>query len=158
MSSRHPKNHFWATLAAFDDEAGAEPLHQLLRGEGFESRIADERKLQRLWFLAQPQAGVHVQVAEDRFPAAKDTLVNSPRGEAVLRDAIRCPSCNSSRVQYPQMTRKFILPTLVAQLLVLFGLIRRECYCEDCQYTWVRERKPEAASPRGRSSIAKAKA
>jgi len=37
------------------------------------------------------------------------------------------------------MTRKFILPTLIAHLLVLLRFMRRECYCEDCHYTWPQE-------------------
>jgi formate-dependent nitrite reductase cytochrome c552 subunit len=136
-STTHEAVHLWATIATFNNRPAAQAFCDFLRTEGFESRVADERKIQRFWFLAAPKAGIHVEVPEDCFGSVREALDDNPRADSALRDAIRCPSCRSTRVQYPQMTRKFILPTLVAQSLVLVGVMKHECYCEDCHYTWV---------------------
>jgi hypothetical protein len=54
----------------------------------------------------------------------------------VLQKAIHCPSCGSLSVSYPQMTRKFILPTVLLHLGILLRVIDHECYCETCHFTW----------------------
>jgi len=64
-------------------------------------------------------------------------LVNSFGGN-LLRDAIHCPECGSSRVEYPQFTRKFILPNFGA-LLCAIGLMEWKFYCQECQFTWPRK-------------------
>jgi len=51
---------------------------------------------------------------------------------AILEKAVHCPSCGSLRVNYPQMTRKFILPTVILHLGIIFRAIDHECYCESC--------------------------
>ena len=51
---------------------------------------------------------------------------------------IRCPQCGSSNIEYPQMTRKFLTPALVAVLCAL-KIIPKEFYCQDCHYTWSNE-------------------
>ena len=56
----------------------------------------------------------------------------------VLAQAIHCPSCGSLRVSYPQMTRKFILPTVLLHLGIIFRMIDHECYCEHGHYTRIR--------------------
>ncbi len=60
----------------------------------------------------------------------------TPGARALMAEAMRCPSCHSRRVQFPQMTRKFILPTLMAQVFLLLGVLRPEYYCQDCHYAW----------------------
>ncbi|MBA3387093.1 MAG: hypothetical protein H0T95_10845 [Chthoniobacterales bacterium] len=49
--------------------------------------------------------------------------------------AIRCPNCQSPRIEYPQMTRRFRLPW-IANLLFAMKLFDKEFYCRDCQFTW----------------------
>jgi hypothetical protein len=39
-------------------------------------------------------------------------------------------------VQYPQMTRKFFLPTLLLHLGIIFRIIDHEAYCEHCHFLW----------------------
>ena len=130
-------SHQWGNVAAYEQVKSAEKLQHFLQKEGFESRVYDERGLQRIWFWSEPQAWAHVQVSGDRYNEVREFLASNARAQEVLREAIRCPSCASPNVQYPQMTRKFILPTLVAQVLILLGFMEKECYCEDCHYTWV---------------------
>ena len=138
----HPVSHpVWARLAAFDHPGPARALAAFLEQQGFQVRFYDERKLQRWWFLARPLAGVCVQVPEEIVPEAREFL--KERGKSYLQAAIHCPSCNSTRVQYPQMTRKNIMPTLVAHCLVALRLMRHQCYCDDCHYAWVRRSHTE---------------
>lgn len=128
-------------MATFDRPEEAQEFGQFLREEGITAQVQDERVLQRSWFLSRPVAGIHVRVPESSFEYAQNYLETNPVAAGFLGRAIHCPSCNSVRVHYPQMTRKNILPTLVAQFLVLLGVIRREYYCEACHYTWGSEEK-----------------
>lgn len=135
-SNLHP--HAWSRLAAFDKLKPAQALVEFLEEHWFVVRLYDERKLQRFWFLARPIAGICVQVPEESAAAVRDFLATQPAGDELLRTAIHCPSCESLHVQYPQMTRKNVLPTLVAHGMITLGLMQHECYCEDCHFTWVR--------------------
>ena len=129
--------HDWVNVAAYDQVTAAKDLQGFLEKNGFEARIHDERGLQRYWFWTTPQAGIHVQAPAVSFPQIRGCLEGDPTAQGLLQKAIRCPSCNSPRVQYPQMTRKFVLPTIVAHLAVLLRFMKPECYCEDCHHTWV---------------------
>ena len=138
MQARHPHvSTAWINVATVDEPDKAIAFLQFLREEGIDAQVHDERRLQRNWFLTRTEkAGVHVRVPEPSFEFTQNLLEISSKAQSFLRLAVRCPSCNSARVQVPQMTRKNVLPTLVAQMLVLFGVMRQECYCEACQYTW----------------------
>lgn len=137
----------WATVATYNDATDAERLRSFLAKEGFEAKVYDDRKMQRRWFLARrPHATYQTQVREARHEAATVLLKKHP---SQLEEAIQCPNCDSLRVQYPQMTRKFILPTLLAHLFVAAGLMEHEYYCEACHHQW--KRNPV----RGRDSGAK---
>jgi len=126
----------WSRLAAFNRTRPAQARADFLLQHWFVVRLYDERKLQRFWFLARPIAGICVQVPEESIPAVREFVSTQPEAEELLRFAIHCPSCKSTRVHYPQMTRKNVLPTLVAHGLVSLGFLRHECYCEDCHFTW----------------------
>src|SRR6185369_368319 len=128
----------WSRLAAFNKLKSAQALVDFLQQHWFVVRLYDERKLQRFWFLARPIAGICVQVPEESIPVVREFLATQPETEELLGRAVHCPSCNSTRVHYPQMTRKNVLPTLVAHGLVSLGFLRHECYCEDCHFTWPR--------------------
>src|SRR5689334_4370145 len=119
-------SHAWINLATFDRTPAAERLREWLSHEGIEARIQDERGLQRRWFLARPLAGVHVRVPETAFAQAQQLVETDPAAARLMEGAIRCPSCHSVRVQFPQMTRRNILPTLVAQVLVLTHVMHQE--------------------------------
>jgi len=140
-----PRNHRTSHLsrrginiATFDRLADAEELREILERRGIVSWVQDERRLQRYWFIAHPQAGIHVRVPESLTELAQEELDSNPAAVGILQCAVSCPFCHSYRVEYPAMTRKNVLPTLIAQLAVVFGLIKHECYCESCHYTWVR--------------------
>ena len=151
MKARHPHvSTALINVATFDEPDKATAFRQFLREEGIAAQVHDERRLQKNWFLTRSShAGVHVRVPEHSFEFTQNLLEISPKAQSFLSRAIHCPSCNSARVQFPQMTRKNVLPTLMAQMLVLFGVMQQECYCEACQYTW---RPADGRSPSADSS------
>jgi hypothetical protein len=118
-----------------------------LKQAGIEAWVQDERRLQRFWFIAPPQAGLHVRVPEDRFEDTEEYLKTHLHRAALLSKAVQCPSCGSYRIEYPAMTRKNLLPTLVAQIAVGLGLQKHQCYCEACHYEWVRSSPGNARQP-----------
>jgi hypothetical protein len=135
------------TIATFNEASKAQPLKQRLEEFHIPAEIHDESTMERLWFVARPIAGVRLKVHASDFENALRLLQELDQREGILRDAIRCPECGSSRVEYPQFTRKFILPNLIG-LLAGLGLVEKEFYCQNCQYTWPKEgKKPSKARP-----------
>lgn len=134
-----PADGPWMTVAAFDATGHAERLCSRLQTDGFAARIHDERALQRCWFLSRPHACLQVQVPKREFEATKVYLDHEAH-TGLLSSAVHCPSCHSPRVQFPQINRNFVLPTLVAHLGVLLGLTSRQYYCEHCHHTWPERR------------------
>jgi hypothetical protein len=110
-------------------------LKRRLEEAGIPATIYDERKLQRAFLSPVSLAGIRVRVPHENFGPARALLAEWDKQDGALRDAIHCPQCGSSRVEYPQFTRKFVLPSFGA-LLCPLGLLEREFYCEDCHYTW----------------------
>ncbi|HXG46623.1 MAG TPA: hypothetical protein VNO52_03290 [Methylomirabilota bacterium] len=130
------------TAATFNEPEDAEPLRTRLEAAGIRAEVQDERKRQKYWFLSEPLAGVHLRVDHDRFESASRLLSEWDATEHVLHAAIHCPACDSSRVEFPQFTRKFVSPGLYAVLCALH-LFERKFYCQDCHYTWpVSEKLP----------------
>jgi hypothetical protein len=138
--SNHKHTIFWANLAAFERKADADELQAHLARNGVEAMVYDERSLQSWWFLSRPRIGVRVQVPSEDFYEVAEKVNADPEAKRILRNAVHCPSCESLKVEYPQMTRRFILPTLIAHLLVLLGIMKHSYYCEDCHYTWTKNR------------------
>jgi hypothetical protein len=140
----------WANLAAFEHKTDAERLHAHLVGKGIEATVYDERSLQSWWFLARQKVGVRVQVPCKDFHQIIDEVNGDPVAKALLKRAVHCPSCHSLKVEYPQMTRRFLMPTLIAHFMVLMGIMKHSYYCEDCHYTWTKSRayNPEIQSPK----------
>jgi hypothetical protein len=146
------------TIATFNDRAAAERLKDRFLLQGIPARLSDERKLQSFWFLSRPHAAIGVRVATRDYAIA-DAFYHEldTSGDHVLCPAVRCPQCRSSRVEYPQMTRFFILPTLLGHLAFLFGW-KRKYYCQGCHHTWLadqpsvpgRPHVPEAVHPVGK--------
>jgi hypothetical protein len=122
------------TVLTFNEREQAEPARLKLEQAGIPATIYDERRLQRVWLVREPLAGIRVRVDHKDYERAQEVL-RGWVGDEVLRDAVHCLECGSSRVEYPQFTRKFITPGFGA-LLCLVGLIEREFYCENCHFTW----------------------
>jgi hypothetical protein len=134
ISSR--KKQPWGNLAIFENPGDSRVLEMELKDKGFETRTYDDKLLQFFLFLCPPHATIRVQVRGNDFDDATRFLDHEPATSALLQRAIRCPSCGSLRVQYPQMTRKYLLPTLLLHLGIIFRVIVHEAYCESCHWLW----------------------
>lgn len=141
-------------VASFDDPSDAEVLKVFLRKEGLEAEIQDERRLQRFWFMTGKRAGVHILVPGPQLELSKQALERWEQSGGKYHRPVHCPACNSARVQFPHMTRRFILPTLLAQAARVLGFIEPAFYCEDCHHTWT-ESEARGRRRRGRSTARK---
>ena len=94
--------------------------------------------------MSKPHAGIKIQVDRADFEKALHALHDLDVQEHLLDNAVRCPDCSSSRIEYPQFTRKFIMPTFL-EFFCVVGLMDREYYCENCHFTWPSKAK---AAPR----------
>ena len=126
------------TVLTFDEPEPAEPLKRRLEEAGIHASVYDERKLQHVFLAPGSLAGIRLRVDRKDFERARELLAEWHARDGVLREAIHCPECGSSRVQFPQFTRKFVLPNFGA-LLCAIGLMEWKFYCQDCQYTWPRK-------------------
>jgi hypothetical protein len=120
------------TVATFETEMDAEPVKERLERSGIHAEVQHESKLQTFW-MSHDHANVKVKVDDDEMDVAKHLLKEWDEKEGVLSHAIRCPECGSSRVQYPQYTRKFILPGFANYILSGF---KNKYYCQDCHNIW----------------------
>ncbi len=127
------------TIATFDEPSRARHLRDRLQQSGVQADMLSEGQLQRVAAHAKRQANMRVLVDEKDFEKAQNLLVEWEASDPELSAAmIRCPQCRSPRVEYPQMTRKFLTPALVGILCAL-KIIPSEFYCQDCHFTWTNE-------------------
>jgi hypothetical protein len=124
------------TIATFNDPKPAERLREWLEAAGVPTLVRDQRLLQKIWFLARPYSSFHLDVEKDHYTKANALLSDWQQEKHALADALCCPKCGSLRLEYPHMTRQFILPTLVAHFLALIGVAKHQFYCRECQHTW----------------------
>src|SRR4051812_15328607 len=106
MATDPSVGNVWVNVATFDELADAQQMESALKKERFEAQVQNERRLQRFWFIVNPQGGIHVQIRSGDLDKVQEFLRATPAAQAIFQKAIRCPSCDSSRVQYPAMTRK----------------------------------------------------
>jgi len=130
------KRQPWGDVAVFENASDGKMLEMELKNKGFETRTYTDKLLQLFLFLCPPHATIRVQVRGIDFKNAPPWLDPESAAAALLQKAIRCPSCGSLRVQYPQMTRKFFLPTILLHLGIIFRVIVHEAYCESCHWLW----------------------
>lgn len=128
------KHQSWADVAVFEDEHTGQTLEAFLKGKGLEARTAYDKWARILLFLRPPRKTFRVQVRQNDVAAARQAVRDA--APEVARDALRCPSCESLCVSYPQMTRKFILPTFFLHAGILLRIVDHECYCEQCHFIW----------------------
>lgn len=129
-------------VATFNDKEKANAVKTRLEAAGIPAEVYDESNVQKFWFMSEHLAGEKVRVDEKDFERAREILACLDATEHVLEFAVKCPECNSSRIEYPQFTRKFVTPTLVEIFTVMAPGIKKRFYCEDCHFTWAHE--PEA--------------
>jgi hypothetical protein len=117
----------------------AEPLQKRLVEAGIHAEIHDELRLEKLWFVSKPATGIRIEVPANQYERAYELLMDWDRRDGALRDAIRCPECKSLRVEYPQFTRKFLIPNLAMGFLAAIHAVDKEYYCQECHYTWPKQ-------------------
>ena len=124
------------TIATFNESAKARQLKRRFQDAGLKADVHNEAPLQQVGFMSRPQANAKVLVEDDDFEKAQGLMVDWEATDPDISAAlIRCPQCGSANIEYPQMTRKFLTPAVVAVLCAL-KIIPKEFYCQDCQFTW----------------------
>ena len=88
--------------------------------------------------MAKPQANVKVKVHEDDFGNAHQLMREWEASDPDVGAALRCPQCDSSNIEYPQMTRKFLTPA-IASILFALKVFPKGFYCHNCHFTWTNE-------------------
>lgn len=121
-------------LVTFHDVEHALPVVHRLERAGLHPHLRDETKWQRRHF-SEALASVKVEVDETEYDAAKSEMQALDAAAHCLEQAVNCPACGAAAVDYPQMTRKFILPSLHA-IFYRLGFAEKEFYCQDCHHTW----------------------
>lgn len=133
MNDSH--NHqTWLDVALFESMNDGRALQNFLDENRIEARTYDDKVFRYFLFLRPPRLVWHVQVRKGSFNFAVELLKS--KSPPVLEKALHCPDCGSLRVNYPQMTRKFVLPTIMLHLGIIFRVIEHKCYCEDCHEMW----------------------
>jgi hypothetical protein len=125
-------------VATFNDVEPAQQVLQRLQQVGLPAILDDESKLERFGFMTPALAAIHIEVPTENYLDARRVIDELDRSEDLLKSAVRCPECRSSRIEFPQLTRKFILPSLLRFFMAL-KLVPRSFYCMDCHYTWPME-------------------
>ena len=127
-------HHAWRDMAVFESLGAARALEAYLRASGFKARCYDDKLFRYFLFLRPPRVTYRVQVS--KHGAADAGRLSEANAPAMMSKALNCPGCGSLRVNYPQMTRRFVLPTILMHLGIIFHVVEHECYCEDCHYMW----------------------
>ena len=140
------KHQSWTDVAVFEDLNAGRTVETLLATRGLPARIYDDKLVRRLLFLRPPRTTFRLQVQTVDFNRTQDFLHAGPAD--TLREAIHCPDCGSLQISYPQMTRKFILPTILLHVGILLRLIDHQCYCEKCHYMWSLPKDAAAFAPK----------
>jgi len=128
------KHQSWADVAVFENVIDGKMLEAFFRDKGLESRAYDDKVFRYFLFLRPPRITYRVQVRRNHLESAHGLL--DRKAPAIFEKALHCPSCGSLQVNYPQMTRKFIMPTVILHLGIIFRVIEHQCYCENCHYIW----------------------
>ena len=107
------------TIATFNEPSQAKHLKSRLEAAGVKTDIHNEGHLQKVAFMSKPQANAKVLVTEEDFERANKLMVEWEASDPEIGSAIRCPQCKSPRIEYPQLTRKFITPSIASVLFAL---------------------------------------
>ncbi|MGC3957176.1 MAG: hypothetical protein QM813_04175 [Verrucomicrobiota bacterium] len=123
-------------VATFNERAPAEELRVQFSQAGVNAVLHDESMLERFWFMSEPLAAIHVEVPQPDYLRARKLLSEWEAAGELMKTAVHCPECKSSRVEFPDRTRKFITPALCVMALNALHVTRRQYYCLDCHFTW----------------------
>jgi hypothetical protein len=130
------------TVATFNEREPADHIATRLREAGLKAEVYDESHEQK-WklFNLHPRAHMRVRVHSTEESRAHALLDQWHNDEPALSQAIKCPECGSSRIEFPQFSRRTLMGALPA-LAAATGVIAQEYYCEACHFTWPAVTKP----------------
>src|ERR1700761_103334 len=130
------------TIAAFDSRQHADQLTSRLRASGFDADVFDESAAQK-WLLLNltPRAHMRVRVPKEEGERALKQIHEWDAEDSALAQAVRCPQCASSRIEYPQFSRRTLMSAFPAAAAAA-GIIEKMFYCESCGFTWEADPKP----------------
>jgi len=133
------------SVATFNNLAPAEQLRMQFEQAGVNAILHDESTLERFWFMSEPLAAIHVEVSQPDYLRARRLMDEWEGSTDLMRTAVRCPECQSSRIEFPGITRKFLTPAICQMLLTALHVLSRQYYCQDCHFTWskVQTAEPE---------------
>lgn len=130
------------TILTFDQKEHADAACRQLEAAGLHPVLDDESAKQKRWLVGECHACYHVQVDKSEHPRAQELLGSwGDAHVAILAEAVRCPECGSSEIEYPQYNRQFKLEPAVLAMLATVGLVEKKFYCLHCQYTWPLQEK-----------------
>lgn len=124
-----------AVVATFNEREDAEAVAKRLMREGFEAQVADETKVQKFFYMSRPLANEKVEVPLKDYERARKFLKDIDPLEHLLCHDLCCPQCDSPDIEYPQFSRKFVLPVFV-EILCFLHIIDKEFYCKNCHFMW----------------------
>lgn len=124
------------TLVSFNELAPAEALAARLRAANFQAEVRDDSGEQK-WklFNLHPRAHMQVVVPEEQHERASAQIQEWDRTDGALAEAVVCPECRSTRIEFPQFSRRTVLGALPA-VAAAAGIIEQNFYCEACHFTW----------------------
>src|SRR5438046_8795308 len=108
------------TIATFNEQSNAKHLRDRLGQAGIGADIIGDSHLQRVAFMAKPRANVKVKVNEDDFGKAHQLMRKWEVSDPDVGDALRCPQCESSNIEYQQMTRKLLTKSIAS---IIFSIM-----------------------------------
>jgi len=117
------------SIALFSHRPDAETYQRRLAEAGIHAEVHDCATLK----------GARIEVPADEFERGYALMQDWDAADHGIRGAIRCPDCQSLRVDFPQYTHKASLPNALIGALANIGALPKEFYCYDCHFTWPRE-------------------
>jgi putative signal transducing protein len=135
-----PSENLMVTIATFNEPVKAKHLKTRFQDAGLKADIHNDGRLQKA-LVGESQASAKVLVHEEDFVAANQLMLEWEASDPEIGSAIRCPQCKSPRIEYPQLTRKFMTPWL-ASVLFAVKIFPKEFYCQDCHFTWGKDGDP----------------
>jgi len=130
------------TILTFEEAEHAQAVCQQLEQAGLHPVVDDESKRQKRWMVSEPHASYHILVDKKEHARAEQILDEWGQAHAeILREALHCPECGSSEIEYPQYNRKFKLEPAVVAMLAKVGLVEKRFYCRHCQFMWALSEK-----------------
>ena len=123
-------------VATFNDLAPAEHLRMQFEQAGVNAILHDESRLERFRLMSEPLAAIHVEVPQPDYLRARRLMDEWDNSTDLMRGAVRCPECQSSRIEFPGITRKFFTPAICQMVLTALHVLPRQYYCLDCHFTW----------------------